>query len=166
MKKNIAALGLFIGFASTTAIAQDFNQENLYVGGGIGLNSLSGFDDETGFQFFGGYHLDMVDLDQVNLAVEVGYFSSGEFEETETDEFGTYRAEGEANGLWTTAVFGYPLTPELDLLGRIGLDFGDDDGLMFGFGAGYDLTPEFQLRGEYVIRDNIDSLQANLVYNF
>ena len=47
-----------------------------------------------------------------------------------------------------------------------GLDFGDDDGLMLGIGGQYDISPAFFMRVEYVIRDDIDSFQFNLLYQF
>jgi hypothetical protein len=37
---------------------------------------------------------------------------------------------------------------------------------MFGVGVGYAIDKKIQLRGEYVIREDIDSLQANLAYRF
>ncbi|QKT04194.1 porin family protein [Ectothiorhodospiraceae bacterium 2226] len=160
MKKSSIALALSLGLAVSAAQAQEaFNQDNLYVGGGVGINSLSGFDDATGFQFFGGYKLDMVDLGAINMAAEVGYMDTGDF------KWNGWNA-GSVSGLWANAVFGFPINPQFQLLGRIGLDFGDDDGLMFGAGVGYAVNPQFELRGEYVIRDNVDSLQANLVYHF
>jgi hypothetical protein len=165
MKRTVIALGLALGVASAPAVAQGFDQDNLYLGAGVSRNSLSGASNNPiGFQFFGGYKLDeVVNLDPVTFAVEVGYMDSGDFE---VRQFGLTQDIGSASGLWVNAVFGYPLTPEVNLLGRIGLDFGDDDGLMLGFGAGYRLNPNVELRGEYVIRDDINSLQANFVYHF
>src|SRR5690606_4287289 len=100
---------------------------NLYVGGGLSMNSLSGFDDEMGYQAFVGYELDMIDLGPVQLAVEVGYFNSGKFSETvDLGILGRYKAEADAKGVWATAVGSYPLSPEFSLIGRLGIDFGDD----------------------------------------
>ena len=45
------------------------------------------------------------------------------------------------------------------------LDFGDADGLMFGIGAGWKLNRQWKLRGEYVIRDDLNSLQVNFLYH-
>jgi opacity protein-like surface antigen len=163
MKKLAMAAGLALGIASGSALAQGFNQDNLYASAGIGLNSLSGWDDAVGFQIFGGYKLDMLNLDPVKLAVEVGYMDSGDFERN-VPFWG--KVETSATGLWASAVASYPLTPELNLLGRLGLDFGDDDGLLLGAGVGYTVSKEIELRAEYVIRDNVDSLQANFVYHF
>jgi hypothetical protein len=56
------------------------------------------------------------------------------------------------------------LTPSIELLARAGLDFGDDDGFMAGIGVGFNLTKSFKLRLEFVQRENVDSIQFNLVY--
>lgn len=162
MKKSVVAVGLALGIASGSALAQGFDQKNVYVGGGIGLNSVSGADDAVGFQVFAGYKLDMVKLDPIELAVEVGYMDSGDFE-VDTP-FGSF--EESAEGLWATAVGSYALDKQFNLLGRFGLDFGDDDGLMLGIGAGYEVSPQIELRAEYAIRDDIDSLQGNFLYHF
>lgn len=165
MKKTVFAVGLAL--ASGSVLAQGFDQSNLYVGGGLSMNSLSGFDDEMGYQAFVGYELDMIDLGPVQLAVEVGYFNSGKFSETvDLGIWGRYKVEADAKGVWTTAVGSYALSPEFSLIGRLGIDFGDDDGLMLGAGVGYAVSQQIEVRGEYVIRDNIDSLQANIVYRF
>jgi len=51
----------------------------------------------------------------------------------------------------------------LNVVARAGLDIGDDDGFMFGAGLGFNLNPKMELRGEYVMRDTVDSLQVNFV---
>ncbi|RFA31099.1 hypothetical protein CAI21_00030 [Alkalilimnicola ehrlichii] len=160
MKRIASALGLSLAIAGSPAIAQGFDPSNAYIGGGISHNSASNLDDGTGFQFLGGYKLDMVDLHPVELAVEVGYMDTGNMSPSGVPGSTSFK------GLWTTAVFTYGLTPELDLIGRAGLDLGDDDGLMVGAGLGYAINRELELRGEYVIRDNINSLQANLIFHF
>jgi hypothetical protein len=56
-----------------------------------------------------------------------------------------------------------PLNQNVSAIGRLGLDIGDDDGVMIGFGLGFPMSQKTDLRVEYVIRDNIDSFQLNLV---
>lgn len=162
------ALAMVLLASAGLAQAEGFNQNNVYIGGGLGKNSLSGFDDAMGFQFFGGYKLDNVKLGELKSAVEVGYMSSGDFEfEVCIPTFlGPICETGktDATGLWATYVARYDFSPAAYGLGRIGLDFGDDDGMMFGVGAGYKINRQMDIRGEYVSRENIDSLQANLVY--
>ncbi|MDT8451149.1 MAG: hypothetical protein RQ936_00220 [Gammaproteobacteria bacterium] len=52
---------------------------------------------------------------------------------------------------------------KLNLVLRAGLDIGDDDGIMLGGGLGFKLNNKMEVRGEYVIRNHVDSLQVNLV---
>ena len=131
--------------------------KNFYFGGGLGLNSLSGIelDDGLGYQVFAGYVLP-VNMPEADLSVEVGYMDSGNVEVSK------FRDE-KAKGVWSTAVISFPLKGKLSLLGRAGLDFGDDDGFMFGGGVGYQANEKIEMRGEYVVRDEIDSLQFNVV---
>lgn len=154
--------------ASPLAVAQsDISMDDAWIGGGLNLNSHSGWDDASGYQFFGG--LGLSGLLNVNpafgLGIEAGYWNSGEFEDDRSSGLaGT--DTWEAAGLWTTAVATWSFTPEFYALGRAGVDFGDDDGLMIGGGAGFRLTEHLEARAELVIRDNIDSLQANALYRF
>lgn len=129
--------------------------KKIYFGGGLGLNSLSGIDfsDATGFQVFAGYELP-VEVGNGTLSVEVGYMDSGNF-----DGPGNRKAKG----VWANAVVSLPVQNKLSVIGRAGLDFGDDDGLMLGGGLGLQMNEKMEIRAEYVIRDNVDSLQFNLV---
>jgi hypothetical protein len=127
-------------------------KERIYLGAGVGVNSLSGSSNSLGLQLFGGYIIP-ANLGDNRLSVEVGYMDTGNFG----------NGGGSAKGLWTAAVFDMPLKNDLSLLGRAGLDLGDDDGVMLGVGFGLKLNQKVRLRAEYVIRDNIDSLQLNAV---
>lgn len=157
MKKLIPLLGLLL--VATQANAADQNTKQIYFGAGVGFNSIDNNNnfnnndsDAVGFQLFAGLPL-AVDMDSAALAVEVGYMDTGNFDNG-----------GSANGIWSTAVASLPLNNNLKLLGRLGYDFGDDDGLMAGAGVGFALASKVDMRIEYVIRDHIDSLQANLVF--
>ena len=155
MKKLVGLLLFCVG--TQVAWAQDslLRQERIYLGGGISNNDagVSGLDDGTGFQFFGGYDLP-VKISGAKLAVEVGYWDSGDFDPA-----------GSADGLWVNGVIGLHLSRNLDLLGRAGFDFGDDDGFMIGIGIGVKMNKQLELRGEFVQRDETDSLQFNIVYH-
>lgn len=160
------ALVMALSASAALAHAQEFNPSKLYLGAGLSSNDVDGADDATGFQFFAGYPLDMVKLGELKSAVEVGYMDSGDFEECVYVPFvGDVCGEDSAKGLWANYVVSYDFSPQLSGIGRAGLDFGDDDGFMFGVGVGYKLAPQFDIRGEYVVRDHIDSLQANFVYH-
>ena len=166
MKKSgvvlIALLSAFnVNAADGSKVSVD--TKNIYFGGGLGLNSMSGFDSGMGFQFFGGYEFP-VKMGKGSLSVEVGYMDTGDMETTVNIPFvGSYTVDASASGLWTNAVFSLPLQDKLNLVARAGLDFGDDDGFMIGAGIGFELNAKMELRGEYVIRDNINSIQANFV---
>ncbi len=167
--KKIITLGLAILFVSSATQAADngFKEENLYFGAGLSSNSASGLDNGTGYQFFAGYQLDMIKLSKIDSAVEVGYMDTGKMEECVTLPFpvGRVCGNGAAKGLWSTYVASYKFNKEVSGIGRIGLDFGDDDGLMFGVGVDYSLNPQMALRGEYVKRQHVNSLQVNFVYH-
>ncbi|SCZ64608.1 OmpA-like transmembrane domain-containing protein [Thiohalomonas denitrificans] len=162
MRKLLMVVGFVAATAAGGASAQGYS-DGFYLGGGFGNNSLSGFDDATGFQVFAGFPL-AASLGQASTAIEVGYMDSGDFDYCVPSFAGELCGSTDAAGLWATGVADYALGPQLSALGRLGLDFGDDDGLMFGVGLGYDVTTELEVRGEYVVRDNIDSLQLNFVF--
>ena len=163
--KQIVGMLLLLLVGVQTAWAQEplLRQERIYLGGGISENDVgvSGFDDATGFQLFGGYELP-VKIPGAKLAVEVGYWDSGDF-----DGRGVFfvPVSESAEGLWANGVISLHLNRSLDLIGRAGFDFGDDDGFMIGVGIGVKLNKQFELRGEYVERDETDSLQFNIVYH-
>jgi len=155
----LVAMG-FSSVALAQKMGQGFDQRRLFFGAGLSSNSTDGADNHPlGFQFFGGYNFGEF-APKFQLDAEVGYMDSGKFK---SNQFG-FNLGGSAKGLWATAVPRYMITPQIELITRLGYDFGDDDGLMFGVGAGYILNPHLKLRAEYVIRDNINSLQFNVVF--
>ncbi len=166
--------GVLMSAALTIASANahaEFDQSKLYVGGGLGYNSIDSdfgsVDNAIGFQGFAGYNLeDVVELgDGIGFAAEVGYMSTGEFEVKNCTSSVFFNCKIDAvTGLWANAVFDYAVNDQVKAVGRLGLDFGDDDGFMFGFGAGYAINEQMTVRAEYVIRPNINSLQGNFVY--
>ncbi len=173
MKKNsiigaMLALGLAMGQGAAMAEGFQFDQSKAYVGGGLGYNSVGDpWDKAIGWQIFGGYELDQVKLgENIASAVEVGYMNSGKFKYSQTIFGTTLSSETSASGLWATYVATYTVNDQWDALGRVGLDFGDDSGLMFGFGGEYKLSDNGALRVEYVVRDSINSFQGNYVHRF
>ena len=160
MNKTVMVIGLMLATAQAGAESLDTNK--IYFGGGIGFNDLNDRyydDDAVGFQVFAGIPLP-VKTESVELSVELGYMDSGNF-----DRSSPFSSTTKANGLWGTAVAELPLNNNnISLLGRLGLDVGDDDGLMAGVGIGFAMSQSTDLRLEYVARDHIDSLQVNLVF--
>jgi len=173
MKKitSLVVSTILMAGVSVSASAFEYDQSKLYAGGGLSINSpdSSGFDSAMGYQFFGGYELsDLVTLgDGIGFSAEVGYMASGDFEASGCSSFlGSNFCSFNANGLWTTAVVDYQVQSGIKVLGRLGLDLGDDDGLMLGGGVSYAVNDKIGVRGEYVIRPNYSSLQANITYSF
>ncbi|MDH5692958.1 MAG: porin family protein [Gammaproteobacteria bacterium] len=153
MKPNRLFFLLTLFVFSNVQAADKFERDNVYVGGGIGFNSVGKGGDSIGFQFLAGYDLEFPLADGVNSLVEVGYMDSGSFDNG-----------GKATGFWGTGLATYRINKEILALGRIGLDIGDDSGLMLGFGADYKLDKLKSVRGEIVKRDSIDSIQFNFTY--
>jgi hypothetical protein len=140
------------------------NAQQFYLGAGLGINSISNSDDGLGFQFFGGYHAGRI-ANNLEADIEVGYMDTGNMEESVNTPFGTIKADARAKGLWAAGVARYAINPGVDLIGRVGYDFGDDDGFLVGVGVGFDMSKQSQLRVEYVARDNVDSIQLNLTFD-
>lgn len=133
-----------------------FDPQRLFLGAGITNNDLPNTDDGTGYQLFAGYGFGET-APNIEIDGEIGYMDTGDMDRR--GAAGDVRAEG----FWGNAVLRLIMAPGIELLGRAGYDFGDDDGLMVGVGIGFGLTPLVQMRLEYVDRDNIDSYLLNFV---
>jgi opacity protein-like surface antigen len=153
---RVMVIGL-VGMAlSSVAVAQGMDTSKLFFGAGLSSNEVSGSDSAVGWQIFGGYGFGEVSRN-VFIDAEVGYMDTGNMKRGSGGDV-------KANGLWANAVGRLMIAPSVELIGRLGLDFGDDDGLMAGIGAGLLLTKNFKLRLEYVQRDKVDSVQFNFVF--
>lgn len=164
MIARIALAALLAGTAvSAQAANSGFDPQKLFFGAGISRNDVPGSDNGTGGQVFGGYKFGQV-AKNISIDGEVGYMDSGDMDLPPggPPPFGTSRSV-RAKGLWGTGVARFALSPQANLLARAGLDFGDDDGLMVGVGIGLGLNKQSRVRFEYVERDNVNSLQVNLV---
>ena len=143
------------------AEGEGINANNIYIGGGLGFNSLPGFGSARGVQFFGGYDFDFKLNDDISTAIEIGYMNSGDF-----DWYNSINSSDNAKGLWAAVVESVPLSSKADMLVRLGFDFGDDDGFLLGTGMQYKFNTKLAFRMEYVARQNINSLQANVLVKF
>lgn len=158
IKKSLAVFAVSLLLAAqVSGVAAEESQPLLdkskfSMGLGVSSNSLSGpIDDEIGYQIFGAYDLSRINLmEGVHSSVEFGIMDYG-FNSNSTGIWGTYVVDGKLGG-----GFGW--------LARLGLDLGDDNGLMLGAGAGYQINKKMDIRLEYVIRDEVDSLQFNFLY--
>ena len=126
--------------------------KNLFsIGAGFSNNSVRS-DDEIGFQFFAAYDLNQLNvMEGAGSAVEFGFID--------------YGFSRDSSGIWGTYVVDGIISEKLGWLARLGLDIGDDSGLMIGAGVSYASSEKMELRGEYVIRDDVDSLQFNVLYH-
>ena len=157
VKNSLIISALMLSFVNAAYAAEGqplLDKHKISIAGGIANNSVGGnVDDELGVQFFGAYDLNQVNLmESVKTSVEVGYMDYG------------FHGKN-SGGLWVNGVVNGPLSQPFGWLARLGLDLGDDSGLMFGAGISYSLDRRTALRGEYVIRDDIDSLQFNIIYH-
>jgi len=157
---RLMALALAAISFSSAAAAQGFDLRRLFVGGGLSVNTVTGSDDGAGAQVFGGYNFPAITRN-LYVDAEAGYMDTGKLERKGcTSAF----CDAKANGLWATGVVRYLVTPNVELIGRAGVDFGDDDGIMYGVGVGYITGAHFKVRLEYVQRDDVTSVQFNVVF--
>ena len=147
--------------ASTASAEGPVNAKSIYVGGGLGFNSLPGLGSARGFQFFAGYDFAFKLNDDISSAVELGYMDTGDFDQY----IGSNRNE-DVKGLWAAMLGSVPLSNKTDMLVRLGYDFGDDDGFLLGTGMQYKFTTKVAMRMEYIARQNVNSLQANVLFHF
>jgi len=143
------------------AESQGVDAKQFYIGGGIGFNSLPGAGSATGFQLMGGYEFKTKLNDDITSALELGYMDTGNFDHiNNTGNF------GDVSGVWVAMLESVPLSRKTDMLVRLGYDFGDDDGLLLGTGLQYKFNTKIAMRMEYVARQNVNSLQANVLFKF
>ena len=162
MKKVISLIALLSlgAVVSVEAQAEGLDAKRFYAGGGLGFNNAPGFGSARGFQFFAGYDFNFKLNEDISTAVEIGYMDSGNFK-----QFNGVSAS-DATGFWASAVESVPLSSKTDMLVRLGYDFGDDDGLLLGAGMQYKFDTRVAFRMEYVARENVNGLQANLLFKF
>ena len=157
---RVMALALIAMLFSSAAAGQGFDLRRLFFGAGVSQNKVSGLDNATGFQVFGGYNFPAI-ARNFYVDAEAGYMDTGKLKAPGCA--GPF-CNAKASGPWTTGVARYLVAPNVELIGRAGYDFGDDDGFMFGIGAGYIVNKNLKLRLEFVARDHVDSLQFNAVF--
>jgi len=157
---RVITLAFIATLFSSAAAGQGFDLRRLYFGAGVSQNKVSGLDNATGFQVLGGYNFPAL-ARNFYVDAEAGYMDTGKLKAPAC--VGSF-CNASASGLWGAGVARYMVAPNVELLGRTGYDFGDDDGFFFGVGAGYIVNKNLKLRLEYVVRDNVDSLQFNVLF--
>lgn len=157
---RVMALALATMMFSSIAAAQDFDLRRLFFGAGVSLNDVSGAGDGAGFQIFAGYNFPAI-APKLYVDAEAGYMDTGDLDRRVcTPDF----CDRKSVGPWGNGVVRYLVTPNVELIGRAGLNLGGDDGFMFGIGAGYIATKHLKLRFELVERDHVSSVQFNAVF--
>jgi len=148
---------LALGAILTQAQAQEkeplLNKSQFSIGIGISDNEISDPDeDDTGAQFFAAYDLTQLNLmEGVDSSIEFGFMDFG-FDKDDT-------------GIWASYVVDGTISGRLGWLAQAGLDIGDDSGLLLGAGLKFMLDDRSDLRLDYVVRDDVDSLQINFLYH-
>ena len=167
--KHGLILSILMLFSSSVLAAQGgsvtLQTSSFYLGGGLGFNSHAG-GRSTGIQILGGYEFAAKLNGDISTALELGYMDTGTFEGKDLRDGSTSTSTQEAKGVWLNFVGAFPMGRRVEGLWRLGIDFGDDDGLMAGAGMGYNFNSHWALRSEYVVREAVNSFQFNLVYGF
>jgi hypothetical protein len=167
MKRGLffSILMIFSSAAAAQGSSVTINTSSFYLGGGHGFNGHAG-GRSVGYQFLGGYEFAAKLNGDISSAIELGYMDTDNFEGKNLNNGATSTSDQDAKGMWLNYVGSYPIGNKVEGLWRIGLDFGDDDGVMVGAGMGYNFNRHWALRTEYVIRESVDSFQFNLLYGF
>lgn len=162
--KKILAIAIVSALSPAFASAAEFDQSKLYAGGSLTNNVVDspfggGSASAIGFAGFAGYELDN-NFGDVTTSIEAGYST--------TDDF--YSGfDSDISGLWVAGVVQKTLdeiNPQLFAIARLGLDLGDDDGLLMGAGAGFQLNEQLDLRAEFINKDASSVYQVSAVFNF
>lgn len=166
--KKVTGLFVFMALAMLVHVeaqaetqAQGVDAKQFYVGGGLGFNSLPGAGSATGFQIMGGYEFKTKLNEDITSALEIGYMDTGKF-----DHINNTTSSDDVNGVWIAMLESVPLSRKTDMLVRLGYDFGDDDGLLLGTGLQYKFTTKIAMRMEYIARQHVNALQANVLFKF
>lgn len=160
MKKLVCILALTV-LSSVAHAEGSIDSKRIYLGGGLGFNSLPGYGSARGFKIFGGYDFAAKINDDISSSIELGYMDTGDFE-----QYKGYNSNEDVKGLYLAMVESVPLSRKTDMLARLGYDFGDDDGFLLGTGFQYKFDTKVAFRMEYVARQNVNSLQANVLFHF
>ena len=139
--------------------AYEVNSAKFYGGTGLTFNTV-GIGNSTGLQIFAGYKFDAKINTDISSAVEVGFMNTGNFKNRYFD------GSSSAQGIWTSLVESVPVSNKIDANIRVGVDFGDDNGFLAGAGMGYHIDDRTDFRTEYVVRNNINSFQFNVLFHF
>src|SRR5438445_11024317 len=146
---RVMALALIGMVLSSGAAGQGFDLRRLFFGAGVSQNKVSGLDNGTGFQVFGGYNFPAI-ARNFYVDAEAGYMDTGKLKAPAcTGPF----CNAKASGSWPSGAARYMAAPNGELIARAGLDFRHDEGVLLGIGAGYTVNKKLKLRLEFGARD-------------
>lgn len=160
---NTLVLGVDYSFGETPLRRPAYSAldtRRIYYGAGLSMNTLANTELGYGAQVLTGYDTGLA-VGRMALDVELGYLNTGNMK---FDKQVGSRIATRASGVWLSGVARAPVITGWEALARLGGDFGDDAGLLLGIGAGVEVTRDVKLRIEYVLRENIDALQLNVIY--
>ncbi len=166
MKYLTLSTGLLAACLAQPLLADSANQPSSPWQAGLNLgqhvfDSPFGSDNRSaaGLGFFVGYQFDS-GIQDVYSSIEVGY--------TQTDDFYRHR-NTDIKSLWVAAVLQKrlpELNPNFAVLGRFGLDLGDDDGLLMGVGVAMQHQTNLATRAEFINKDATKVYQLSVVVSF
>src|SRR5216683_5300892 len=107
ISRSIAVALIATGLCSVAA-AQGFDNRRLFFGGGLSQNSVSNFDNATGFQIFGGYNFPAI-ARNFYVDAEAGYMDTGKLKAVGC---AGPLCNAKASGPWTTGVARYMVAPQ------------------------------------------------------
>lgn len=165
MKKYL--LPIILTAAASSALAEGSPLNNkLYVGINLSHNTINspfsngGDADASGYSAFTGLKFNN-SVEGLTTSAEIGY--------SDTEDFFNSNGDADINGIWVAGVAEKTLPeidPRLSVLGRIGLDFGDDDGIFLGAGAGFKASDLLSLRAEFINKDASSVYQIGALIHF
>ena len=141
----------YIGIGATSSIPDDDNYKNA-----------------TGFQIYGGWKLDHKLVNTFNISIEAGYADSGDFDGSAQVVNGnvTYPETFNTQTVWGAGVLSYNFYKRFDVQGTLGLETGDEDGVIYGGGLDYHVDRRIDLKLALIQRSESVQTQFNVTYQF
>lgn len=162
---------LLIMLCSVAGIAQAedsiIDKNKLYAGGGLSVNTVSSpFGGQSrsaiGFSALVGYQLKSASENQhgISTSVEAGFSQTNDFiDNVDSDVFGIWFAGVAKKSL-------AELAPKLSGIAKLGIDLGDDSGVLMGLGLSYELSNKLSTRVEFINQDALSVYQASAIFQF
>ncbi len=176
--KNSLSISLLTSLVLWTGAvkADEHEKKPYYIG--LGLTASvpeedSNYKNAAGFQIYGGYkfeneNFDWKILNYVDIAIEAGFHDTGDYDGSPKVVNGSIvRADSyNSAGIWAAGVFSYNFSESFDAQGTLGVDLGDDDGVLFGGGVVYHFNDRINLNFAIIKRPESQSTQFNATYQF